>query len=71
MGLDFKAPNKNDDEAWEIISQLYNNGFAFRGCGCFVGYEPPTKLRDLPNWLTEHTIKHGGEKILEAINAKK
>ncbi|MDH5656089.1 MAG: hypothetical protein OEZ34_09290 [Spirochaetia bacterium] len=70
MGLDFKAPKNNDTEAWEIIAGLYEEGFAFQGCGCDVGYKPPKKLHELPEWLSEHVRKSKGEKLLESINAK-
>ena len=70
MGLDFKAPKQKDIEAWTIISKLYNEGFAFKGCGCSVGYAPPSKLSQLPQWLNEHCIKSNGEKLLESISTK-
>ena len=52
MGLDFRAPRKTDVEAWEVLSFLYEKGFAFHGCGCNAGcYVPPKKRRDIPAFL--------------------
>jgi len=73
MGLDFKAPKKSDREAWTIIRNLYEHGFAFRGCGCYVGYEPPRKVREVPRWLAEQNdkfCKSEGERLLAAIREK-
>ncbi len=71
MGLDFKAPPQRDVEAWKIIATLYENGFAFQGCGCSgPGYAPPVSLRDLPQWLGQHQRKSEGAKLLDAINAR-
>ena len=71
MGLDFKAPPQRDAEAWQIIASLYDNGFAFAGCGCGgPGYAPPAKLRDMPAWLEQHRRKSEGAKLLDAIKAK-
>jgi hypothetical protein len=70
MGLDFKAPKHTDVEAWEIVAKLYEKGFAFKGCGCYVGYDPPTKLSELDAWLGKHMKKSEGEKLLEVIVKK-
>lgn len=65
MGLDFKAPPKSDREAWEVLEALYENGFAFYGCGCYVGFEPPRSLREVPAWLEEHRKPSEGEALLK------
>lgn len=70
MGLDFRAPKRQDKEAWQIVELLYQHGFRFAGCGCFVGYAPPSKLRDVPGWLEQHTRQSDGKKLLEKIRAK-
>jgi|KBSSwiStaDraftv2_1062776.scaffolds.fasta_scaffold939240_2 hypothetical protein len=55
MGLDFRAPKKTDVEAWEVLALLYEQGHAFRGCGCDAGgYIPPKRLRDIPAFLEAH-----------------
>ena len=46
MGLDFKAPRKDDREAWWILEILADNGVTFHGCGCDVGFEPPLRARE-------------------------
>lgn len=43
LGLDFRAPGQGDTEAWDILAVLHEHGFAFRGCGCSVGYAPPAR----------------------------
>jgi len=58
-------------EAWDIIARLYEEGFAFQGCGCDISYIPPEKLHELPSWLSEYVRKSKGEKLLESIDAKK
>jgi hypothetical protein len=70
MGLDFRPPQQRDQEAWEILSRLYENGFSFRGCGCSVGYEPPKSRKDVPAWLATNSHRSDGEKLLAAILAK-
>ncbi len=67
MGLDFKAPPKADIEAWEVLSNLAQNGFTFFNCGCGVDFVPPKTLREVPQWLTRHKSKTKGEKLLEKI----
>lgn len=54
MGLDFKAPRKTAAKAWKILEILAHEGFTFHGCGCDVGFTPPRKLREVPQWLEEH-----------------
>ena len=70
MGLDFKAPPKKDKEAWEIIQILYSEGFAFKGCGCSVGYSPPSRKSELSDFFAEHKRKSEGQQLLEKIEIK-
>lgn len=70
MGFDFRVPPMDDCEAWKVIEALYEHGFAFRGCGCSVGYEPPVKMSGLPNFLSSHVRKTEGEKLLEVISSR-
>ena len=67
MGMDFRPPSRSDPEAWSVIQVLYENGFAFKGCGCSVGYAPPRHSADLPEWLRQHATQSQGEKLLEKI----
>lgn len=69
MGLDFKAPPKKDKEAWDIIGLLHKEGFAFKGCGCDVGYSPPEKKSDLAEFFAAHQQKTDGQILLEKIKA--
>jgi hypothetical protein len=70
MGYDFRPPKSSSIEEWKIIEILYNNGFAFIGCGCDVGYTPPKLIRDLPNFFKQHERLSEGEKLLEKIQIK-
>ena len=70
MGLDFKAPRMSDVEAWEIISVLYEHGFAFNGCGCSVRYSPPQKVSELEDFFAQHRRLSEGQKLLVGIRAR-
>lgn len=70
MGLDFRAPSREDQEAWRILEVLYENGFSFHGCGCGTGLIPPQTLRELPGWLAGHRRRSEGEALLEKIQAR-
>jgi hypothetical protein len=70
MGLDFKAPPKDDREAWQILAALSQHGFTFHGCGCSVGFTPPRTLRELPGWLERHRRVGEGEKLLNKFKAR-
>jgi hypothetical protein len=70
MGLDFKAPPKDDREAWRILEVLREHGFAFHGCGCSVGFTPPRHLRDVPAWLEEHRKLSEGESLSNKFAAR-
>lgn len=44
MGLDFKAPQKDDIKAWKHVQDLYTVGMTFHSCGCSgPGYIPRDK----------------------------
>lgn len=70
MGLDFKAPTKDDIEAWEILEILTKHGFTFHGCGCYVGFSPPRTLREVPEWLERHRTLSPGEQLLKKYESK-
>lgn len=70
MGYDFRPPKNSSIEEWQIIEILYNNGFAFFGCGCDVGYKPPKLMRDLPEFFRSHGRLSEGQKLLEKIHKK-
>jgi hypothetical protein len=65
MGLDFRAPPKDDVEAWLIMRALHENGVTFHSCGCYVGFKPPQSLREVPEWLKRHRHQSEAEKLLE------
>ncbi|WP_165231779.1 hypothetical protein [Aquisphaera insulae] len=71
MGLDFKAPSKDDREAWQILEMLQHYGFAFHGCGCDAGgFVPPQRLREVPAWLEAHRHLSEGESLAKRFAAK-
>lgn len=44
LGLDFKAPKKNQVKEWDIIKGLHKSGKTFYSCGCDgIGYIPKNK----------------------------
>lgn len=71
MGLDFRPTSSKDVDAWNIISILYENGFAFKGCGCGGGLTPPKKQSEINEWLNMHVRKSEGEILLNSILQRK
>lgn len=71
MGLDLRPPPQRNREAWEILQAMYEHGFAFRGCGCMVGYAPPARRSELAGWLQEHERRSDGQKLLASITRRK
>ncbi|MCP4647574.1 MAG: hypothetical protein GY852_07545 [bacterium] len=71
MGLDFRVPKRTAKEAWKVIEILYDEGYAFHGCGCDAGgYIPPTKLKDVPAFKIKHRRYTPGEQLLQKIDKK-
>ena len=70
MGLDFRPPKRTDTEAWWILEQLYEHGYAFTGCGCSVGYAPPARRADVPAFLAASGRSSEGERLLASIAAR-
>ena len=70
MGLDFRVPSRTDLEQWDIVEVLYEHGFAFRGCGCDVGYSPPSRKSELSEWLKIHSRKTKAEKLLQLFESR-
>jgi hypothetical protein len=70
MGLDFKAPSRDDNESWAIIQTLYEHGFAFKGCGCSVGYAPPSRLSGVAEFLRNHIKESDGQQLLQTISRR-
>jgi len=68
MGLDFKAPRKNNVEAWAILEILARNGYRFWGCGCSVGFTPPSTLREVSEWLSKRHDRSKGEELLNKFD---
>jgi hypothetical protein len=72
MGLDFKAPHKDNREAWQILAILFDYGFDFHGCGCDAGgFVPPRTLGELPVWLEKHKRSSKGELLLNKFKPRR
>ncbi|RKZ44739.1 MAG: hypothetical protein DRQ41_02015 [Gammaproteobacteria bacterium] len=58
VGMDFKAPRRNDTKNWKILEGMYHIGVIFQTCGCEgFGYVPRTKadyIEYLRNRLREY-----------------
>ncbi|MDG3007483.1 hypothetical protein [Paludisphaera mucosa] len=70
VGLDFKAPPKADLRAWRILEILAGRGFTFDGCGCYVGYSPPHRLRQVPAWIADRPGANPGETLARTFAAR-
>jgi hypothetical protein len=70
MGLDFKAPKKSNREQWQILEALHANGFTFHGCGCYVGFNPPATLREVPSWLERRRRESEGKLLLKTFEER-
>ena len=42
LGMDFKAPPRDNLKQWEKARQLYAHGYHWRGCGCGMGLRVKT-----------------------------
>jgi hypothetical protein len=71
MGLDFKAPPKDDERAWAIMRSLYEHGFTFDSCGCGVGFRPPRTLQEVPEWVRQHRKASEGERLSQKFAERK
>ena len=54
MGKTFRAPKKSDVEKWEVVIELYRNGFRFIGSGCSDTPPLPTRRSELKRFLKEN-----------------
>lgn len=70
MGLDFKAPPRDDREAWKILEILYRHGFTFHNCGCGGMFIPPRRLRHVPDWLSRRCCVSEGEALSRRFAAR-
>lgn len=58
MGLDFSAPKKKDKEHWKVVEILHQKGITFHSCGCSGPGYRPTKLRELPEFLSNYVPRY-------------
>jgi len=65
IGMDFKAPPKADVKQWRKVEILYENGFAFQGCGCDGGGYRPKKPRELKSFIEANTPLTTGQRLLK------
>lgn len=67
MGKNFKAPKREDLEAWQVLEILANKGFLHDHN---TATQYPTKLRDLEAFLEAHAPKSEGEKMLADLKKR-
>lgn len=61
MGLDFAAPVKKDEKAWQHLKKLYSVGIAFHSCGCGGPGRKPTDSEEIATELLtqkERYVQH-------------
>jgi hypothetical protein len=64
LGLDFKAPKKDDLKAWAVLEKLWVVDVTFHSCGCSgPGYRPRSE-RDYRAFLEQ--LAHDYRQTLEA-----
>ncbi len=57
MGRSFKAPKRTDEEQWEKVATLWNNGFRFWSFRSYPDAEPfPDRLRDVPDFIKRNPV---------------
>jgi hypothetical protein len=66
LGLDFRAPKKNDHRQWRKVALLYRNGITFHGCGC-GGVERPATLAEARVFVVAHQRTTAGAQLLRRI----
>lgn len=70
MGLDFKAPPKDDVDQWEKVRALYSAGFTFHSCGCCGPGYRPSELKEVAAFLASNRPLSEGEALLRKIAAR-
>ena len=70
MGLDFKAPPKDDIDQWEKVRALYSAGFTFHSCGCCGPGYRPTELKEVEEFIESNRRLSEGEALLRKISAR-
>ena len=70
MGLDFKAPPRDDVQHWRVVASLYRAGFDYRSCGCSGPGYRPSRIKDLAPFLERERPKSEGERLAEAFAAR-
>ena len=54
MGKNFRAPKKEKKKEWQLVEELYRNGFRFMENGHHGGSPLPTRLSELQEFLREN-----------------
>lgn len=69
MGLDFKAPPKDDLRQWQKVEVLALRGIRYVSCGCNGPGPRPEDLRDVAAFLRGQLPESEGERLLLRIEA--
>jgi len=70
MGLDFKAPPKDDLAQWKKVRILAEHGYRYFSCGCGGPGERPKELRDVAAFLASRLPRSEGEALLRKLEAR-
>jgi len=70
MGHDFKAPKQSDIKQWKKLRILFEHGFTFHSCGCCGPGFRPAELKEVWDFIENHTSKKEGEILLEKIERR-
>ena len=68
MGLDFRAPPKDDLRQWRKVQILALRGIRYLSCGCGPGPRPE-ELREVAAFLAHQLPTSEGERLLQRIDA--
>src|SRR3954453_22868801 len=71
MGMDFKAPPKQDVRQWKKVELLFAHGFTFHSCGCCGPGLMPAELREVQAFLDEKLAKTEAQRLLETIRNRR
>jgi hypothetical protein len=71
MGLDFKAPRKNDLEQWHKVKRLSDAGVTFHSCGCGGPGWRPQRLNEVAAFLERTQTQSPGLALLNRTPKRK
>lgn len=63
LGMDTKAPQKNNVKEWAILEGMYQMGISFQSCGCQAMGFVPHNISDYKEYLNDHLAHYTHRKI--------